>query len=157
MSSQLTPESNLNLPARFEARVRKGVARRGAFPYLVTTTVSLALASAILARLTAGGDFNSWGDALWWAITTLTTVGYGDVVPSSAWGRCIGAFVMVLGVTFISFLTATVTSLFVSSEEADREAYRRDREAEMRETLQRIEDRLTAIEMRVRQDGGSPM
>ena len=54
-------------------------------------------------------------DAIWWALVTLTTVGYGDIVPQAGWGRLIGAFVMVLGVTFLSFLTATVTSLRPSS------------------------------------------
>jgi voltage-gated potassium channel len=147
-------DSALSLPARVEANVRKGVARRGAFPYLVITTMSLALVSAILARLTASGDFSSYGDALWWAVATLTTVGYGDVVPDSLWGRCIGAFVMILGVTFISFLTATVTSLFVSSEEAEHEAERRDSEAEIKATLRRIEDRLGALEVVLSQRGG---
>ena len=66
---------------------------------------------------------------------TLTTVGYGDVVPHAGWGRVIGAFVMVLGVTFLSFLTATVTSLFVSEGEVERTAM-----------LQRIDERLARIE-----------
>ena len=39
-------------------------------------------------------DFDSFGDALWWALQTVTTVGYGDVVPTSGTGRVIGAFVM---------------------------------------------------------------
>jgi voltage-gated potassium channel len=68
-------------------------------------------------------------------IQTLTTVGYGDVVPGNAWGRVLGGFVMVLGITFLSFLTATVTSLFVSSDTEEVEA-----------ALKRIEDRLASIE-----------
>ena len=147
--SQVTSGRRANVAQRFEGRVRKGVARRGAFPFLVGTTIALTLTAGTLARLTDSSEFHSYGDALWWALETLTTVGYGDIVPESAWGRSIGAFVMILGITFISFLTATVTSLFVSADEGDREEYRREREAEVRSALQRIEDRLDSIESRL--------
>jgi voltage-gated potassium channel Kch len=63
-------------------------------------------------------DFPTFGIGLWWAIATLGTVGYGDVVPHTAWGRVLGGVVIVFGVTFISFLVAIVTSLFVDSTNA---------------------------------------
>src|SRR5262245_57252415 len=103
----------------YEAFVRKAVARRGAFPFLVVATIILALGAAILARLVDPDDFHSYGDALWWSLQTVTTVGYGDIVPNNTIGRAIGAFVMVLGITFLPFLTATVTSLFISEDAAD--------------------------------------
>ena len=56
---------------------------------------------------------------VWWSIVTLATVGYGDVVPHTAWGRVLGGFVIVFGVTFLSFLVAIVTSLFVDANRAD--------------------------------------
>ena len=147
---EFTPRRRI-IGQAFEERVRKGVATRGAFPFLVLATASLTVGAGLVARLTDPRDFHSLGDALWWSIVTLATVGYGDIVPETAWGRIIGTFVMLLGVTFISFLTATVTSLFVSSEEGERERRTVDREAEIRAILQRIEDRLAAIEDRVAQ------
>ena len=51
-------------------------------------------------------DFPTFGTGVWWAIVTLATVGYGDVVPHTAWGRVLGAVVILIGVTFLSFLTA---------------------------------------------------
>ncbi len=59
-------------------------------------------------------NFPNYGIAVWWAIVTLATVGYGDVVPTTPLGRIVGSAVIILGVTFLAFLTATVTSLFVS-------------------------------------------
>ena len=66
----------------------------------------------LIAHLIDRKDFPTFGIAVWWAIVTLGTVGYGDVVPHTAWGRVLGGVVIVCGVTFISFLVAIVTSLF---------------------------------------------
>lgn len=48
-----------------------------------------------------GTSLRSWGDAVWWALSTMTTVGYGDVVPVTTAGRVVAAFVMVVGVAVI--------------------------------------------------------
>lgn len=105
-------------------------------------------------RLIDHKDFPDYGTAVWWAIVTLATVGYGDVVPHTGWGRLVGSVVIVIGVTLLSFLIAIVTSYFVSvqeDEKAARERAQRDRElADDRELLQRIEQRLTSIEARLR-------
>jgi voltage-gated potassium channel len=56
----------------------------------------------------------SSGDALWWAISTVATVGYGDVVPVTDNGRRLGAILMTLGVMFVSVLTSYITTkLFI--------------------------------------------
>lgn len=61
----------------------------------------------------ANEGLRSLGDAFWWAIVTLTTVGYGDKVPLTLGGRLIGVFLMFVGVGLITLLTATVSSVFV--------------------------------------------
>src|SRR5262245_27941371 len=95
-------------------------------------------------------NFPDFGIAVWWAIVTLATVGYGDVVPTTVTGRVVGSAVILLGVTFLAFLTATVTSLFVSSDrqtEKEREEAERDaKDQELRELLHRLEARLSSIE-----------
>jgi voltage-gated potassium channel len=52
-------------------------------------------------------------DTLWWALVTITTVGYGDVVPHSTLGRIVGLVLMVSGVVLVSLFTATIASIFV--------------------------------------------
>jgi voltage-gated potassium channel len=56
---------------------------------------------------------------MWWAVVTVTTVGYGDVYPTSVEGRIIAMVVMLFGIGFLSVLTATVASRFVKTERGD--------------------------------------
>ena len=65
---------------------------------------------------------------MWWALQTVTTVGYGDVTPKSTSGRFVGAFVMLEGLAFWAIVTAAITSTFVARAEAQREAEARAEE-----------------------------
>lgn len=56
-----------------------------------------------------------FGDALWWSIVTLTTVGYGDISPATLGGRLVGIAIMVAGIGFLGTLTATIASIFVEN------------------------------------------
>ena len=80
-------------------------------------------------------------------------MGYGDVVPHDPWGRVVGSAVIVLGVTFLAFLTATVTSFFVSSQQEEAQHKERKllekREDELVAVLQKLEERLSAIESKL--------
>jgi voltage-gated potassium channel len=69
------------------------------------------------------GTFSSIPATMWWAIATLTTVGYGDVYPVTAVGRVLGAGVAVLGIGLFALPTAILGSGFV--EELERRAGRR--------------------------------
>jgi voltage-gated potassium channel len=105
--------------SRFNAYARSRINSGKIFPLLAGTLAVLALSAGVFVRLVDHRDFASLGDALWWSIVTLATVGYGDIVPHTAWGRIVGSVVIVLGVTFISILTATVTSYFVAANQED--------------------------------------
>jgi voltage-gated potassium channel len=127
-------------------RVENAVVRRRVFPYLVLATIALGLASGLVVTLVDRKDFPTFGIAVWWAIVTIATVGYGDVVPHTTWGRVVGSVVIVVGVTFLSFLIATVTSYFVAVEEARRKA---EIEGGMADALRQIERRLEKIEAKL--------
>ncbi len=138
---------------RFENTIRRAVANRRIFPWLVLATAAMATLSGFVVTVIDRKDFPDFGTGVWWAIVTIATVGYGDVVPHTGWGRVVGSVVIVIGVTFVSFLIAIVTSYFVAAEEdqkAQVERQLRDQElTEAREALRRIEDRLAAIEARL--------
>jgi voltage-gated potassium channel len=138
---------------RFDRSVQRAVARRRIFPYLAAATLILALTAGFAMTLVDEKDFPNYGLAVWWAIVTLATVGYGDVVPTTVPGRVVGSLVIILGVTFLAFLTATVTSYFVSSDqEQAKKKELEEREAadrELRELLKRLEQRLSAIESKI--------
>jgi voltage-gated potassium channel len=139
--------------SRFEKRVERVVANRRIFPFLVLVTVGIGLLAGFVATLVDEKDFPSFGDGVWWAIVTLATVGYGDIVPTTPWGRVVGGALIVFGVTFLSFLTAIVTSLFVSSDQeqkqADERVLREASESETRAILLRLDERLAAIEAKL--------
>jgi voltage-gated potassium channel len=119
-------------------------------PYLAGATVAVSLLAGFIVTLIDREDFPTFGTGVWWSIVTLATVGYGDVVPHTAWGRVVGSVVIVFGVTFLSFLTAVVTSYFVTAlqERATLEErrLRRVEEEETRALLRRLDERLAALE-----------
>ena len=133
----------------------RAVANRRIFPYLVFVTVALCLVAAFAMTLLDREDFPSFGISVWWAVQTISTVGYGDVVPHSTWGRVLGSLVILLGVTFLTFVTAIVTSLFISTDQDEaKEREREERGAELAEAmtaLRRIEQRLAGIEAKLGQ------
>lgn len=69
-------------------------------------------------------------DGVWWAVVTVTTVGYGDLYPKDVEGRIIGIVLMFVGIGFLSVLTATVASRFIKTDTGSDEVL---------ETLRRIE------------------
>lgn len=86
---------------------------------------------------------HSWGDGLWWSLTTLTTVGYGDHVPVTTTGRLIATGVMVAGVAVIGAVAANV-SLVVALRVARQEELAFEAATERVE--QRLDERLARIE-----------
>jgi voltage-gated potassium channel len=149
------PRSRFRVGSRLDARVTRVVANRRIFPFLVLVTVSVALLAGFVATLVDEKDFPSFADGAWWAIVTLATVGYGDIVPTTAWGRVVGSVLIIFGVTFLSFLTAIVTSLFVSTDQDQRRAEERAlqeaSEAETRTLLLQLDERLASIEAKLEQ------
>jgi voltage-gated potassium channel len=107
---------------------------------LVVLTVVLARAAAVLdvERRAAGSNIHSYADGLWWAISTVTTVGYGDRVPVTPEGRLIGGALMVVGVGTMGTITAALAYRFVTNPDPSDQPPHDPR-------LQRIEERLDEL------------
>jgi voltage-gated potassium channel len=133
---------------------RKPLTARRAAVIIGVYTVLVTFAGGLVAWLADRKDFSSLGEGLWWALQTVTTVGYGDVVPSSGTGRVIGALVMISGIAFLTVITAAVTATLI-------EAARRrlppppDRELAP-EFMREVTSRLSAIEARLDDLGPRP-
>ena len=126
-------------------RIDRAVETGKIIPFLALTTLAIALVAGIAANFLSPAGFESLGDALWWAAQTVTTVGYGDVVPESTGGRLIGLVVMVVGVASVSLITALVTSSFITYQQR-RLGLDSARHEELLEILARLEKRLDALE-----------
>lgn len=100
---------------------------RGRVTLYVVASTALIVAIGSLAVLDAEQDapgalITTYGDALWWAMTTVTTVGYGDLYPVTVAGRVLAVFLMLTGVALVGAVTATLASWFVERVQAAREA-----------------------------------
>jgi voltage-gated potassium channel len=78
---------------------------------------------------------HSFGDALWWAVVTVTTVGYGDKVPLTGAGRWVATTLMFTGIGLVGVLTATIASYFVQEQHASELAQIKAQLAEIRELI----------------------
>ena len=87
----------------------------GAWRAVAIITGAVTLAGGILVRITDPDNFDSVWDGLWWSIQTVTTVGYGDAVPTTLAGRLVAAAVMIGGIGFITVTTAAIASAFVEA------------------------------------------
>ena len=105
---------------------------RGAWQAIAIVVFGISLIAGVLVRTTDPTHFHSVWAGMWWGIQTVTTVGYGDIVPTSLAGRLTGVVVMLAGISFITVTAGAITSEFV-------EAARRRRQATQEEGPELIE------------------
>jgi voltage-gated potassium channel len=123
---------------RLEARVEVWSERLTlirAIATIIGVAVFLVLIAGVLVHLVEEQTFTSLGLSYWWAVETVTTVGYGDVVPHTVPGRLVGTLLMLTGLALIPTLTSVIVSTLLGK--------RRQEEQE------RLEDMLTRVEQRL--------
>ena len=134
---------------RLERRLDRAVARattpRGAAIVIASASTVITVIAGLLVTVVEHETYPSIGTGLWWAAQTVTTVGYGDIVPTSVAGRLVAVFVMFLGIGFLTVVTAAITSTFVAhARRVDQTPS--DVETAMVEQLRQLDGRLERIE-----------
>ncbi len=133
---------------RLERRLDRLIARAGnprnAAVVIATVTTAITVAAGLLMTMLDRKGFPSIGSGLWWAVQTVTTVGYGDHVPTTALGQIVAAIVMLLGIGFVTVITASITGAFVARSRLDQ--HLEGPEAPSAEQLRQIDERLQRIE-----------
>ena len=132
--------------SRLERRLDKAVARattpRGAAIVIATVSTVITVAAGLLMTVVDSENFPSIGSGLWWAVQTVTTVGYGDNVPTNVTGRLVAALVMLLGIGSLTVITASITSTFVARSRHEPSTT----ETAIAEQLRQVDSRLERIE-----------
>jgi voltage-gated potassium channel len=128
----------------FETRLNRWIDRLTIFRAvrsIILVALSLAIVASILERIVEPKVFTSLGLAAWWACVTISTVGYGDVVPVSTGGRIVAICLMFAGISLIPLTASLVVSVLVSKRS-------RLSEERLLERLERIEGQLDRIEQK---------
>ena len=141
---------------KLERRLDRLIARaenpRKAAAVIATVTTSITVVAGVLMRFVDHDNFPTIGGGLWWAVQTVTTVGYGDHVPTSASGQLLATVVMLFGIGFLTVITASITGAFVarSSRERERSDSAADASADD-DDVRSIHERLDRIEAAIRE------
>ena len=107
----------------------------------VVMIYAASLAILDIERHVPGAHITSFGDALWWSITTVTTVGYGDLTPVTGGGRVVAVALMIGGISLVGVVTATLASWIVqrvAEEDTTNQAATRAQIEELRGEIQRL-------------------
>jgi voltage-gated potassium channel len=136
-------------PPMIPRRIERLLTSRRIFLRLIVTTTTMVLLSGILISVLDRDEFPSVWLGMWWAVQTVTTVGYGDIVPTQVWGRIIAALVMLVGIGFLSLITATVASSLLARAGEDSATAQREAIAD---AFQRVERRLDELERLLREE-----
>jgi voltage-gated potassium channel len=110
------------IEARMSKFMRQPPSIRIAASVIVTATALVVVGGGILIRVLDHKEYANIWVGMWWALQTVTTVGYGDVTPKHTIGRLVGALVMLEGIAFLAIITAVITSSFVARAEQERAA-----------------------------------
>ncbi len=103
-------------------------------------TVATVVLGAVVIRIFDRTEYPTFGEALWFTLQTITTVGYGDATPERPIGRFVAGIVMVTAIGLITVVSAAITSVFIEAVQTDRSG-----RTEQTEAFVRIEGSLGAI------------
>ena len=127
-----------------DGQIRRTMNPRGAAIVIASVTTSITLLAGLLMTVVDHESFPSLGGGLWWAVQTVTTVGYGDHVPQNLGGQILASLVMLLVIGFITVITAAITSSFVARSRLEQPLA--EDGVSVAEHFRKIDERLERIE-----------
>jgi len=107
---------------RLEAFQRNPLSVRNAMAVIIAATLVSTVVGGVLITVVDREEFPDLATGLWWALQTVTTVGYGDVTPKNTSGRLVGALFLLEAIAFVTIVTAVITSSFVERARQQRVA-----------------------------------
>jgi voltage-gated potassium channel len=113
-------------PRAWKLLMNKPLTARRAARIIALAIIAVTLVGGVAIHFADQKNFPDIGDGLWWSIQTVTTVGYGDQVPTDAIGRLVASAVMLTGIGFLTVITATVTSTLIEAARQRVEGSRSD-------------------------------
>ena len=131
------------VPMTARLLLRESLSARAAAGIIAGFTLLITFGGAFLERIADHREFHTFGKGMWFALQTVTTVGYGDVTPRRASGRFIAAVIMLAGIGFLAVITASVTASLV---ENSRRKFAAQSEQDTARGLDEIRERLAKIE-----------
>ncbi|MFT8425740.1 MAG: ion transporter [Liquorilactobacillus sp.] len=125
----------IGLSGKFEKNIKKFLNTNG-FIYLAITCLTILLISAGMYSVSESVSF---GESLWWAIATATTVGYGDISPHTVIGKFAAVLLMFIGIGFIGMLTSSITTYFTNKDDNN------DKQDKILEKLDKLQQELDEL------------
>ena len=148
------PDIENSVMSRLSEREQNKMVRpRNAAYFIVVLWLAAVVVWGVLEHLIDKDTFPTVWLGMWWALQTVTTVGYGDIVPASTAGRLVATFLLLGGLAFLSVVTATITSSFVARRQAEMAD---DANDPILSRIDRLDSRLEGIEAELRRLGGGP-
>ncbi len=143
VSEDESAETPAKVPLTARLLLQESLTARRAAAIIAAFTVLVTVVGGILERVLDHQEYPTIGRGLWFALQTVTTVGYGDVTPARAVGRFIASVVMLSGIGFLAVITASVTATLV---ESSRRRFAAQSDLDEARQLDRIDQRLARIE-----------
>ena len=145
------PDIENSVMSRLSEREQNKMVRpRNAAYFIVVLWLGAVVIWGVLEHLIDKDTFPTVWLGMWWALQTVTTVGYGDIVPESTVGRLVATFLLLGGLAFLSVVTATITSSFVARRQRELAETTAD---PLMERVSALHDRLDGIEAELRRIG----
>ena len=137
------PDQPAKVPLTTRLLLRESLSARRAAAIIAGFTFLITIAGGVLERVLDHREYHTIGRGLWFALQTVTTVGYGDVTPADTRGRIIAAVLMLTAIGFLAVITASATAALI---EGSRRRFAASSEADIGRRLEEVSERLAQIE-----------